>query len=256
MKYILSLWLTILLSSFFIITTVYAENKEHYINGIDPNYPPFSFIDESGNPTGFDVEALNWIADKLGFTVEHRPIGWDGIIPALLAKKIDMICSGMSITQEREKNILFTAPYWITQKVIIVQKDSTLSSEDIFYGEDIVLGVQYGTNEVTLLQKEQKIKNYKYKLRFYDSAPLAIRDLLSGRIKAVVMDSLPADNAIQHKKPIKKLYILDYSDAFGVAVRKENVQLAKRIEDGYLLLQADPFWKTLKQKYLAPRDNP
>lgn len=256
MKYVFSLCINVLFCFFFIVNSIYAEKKEHYINGIDAHYPPFSFIDEHGNPTGFDVEALNWIANKLGFTVEHRPIGWDGIIPALLTKKIDMICSGMSISSEREKNILFTRPYWITQKVLIVPKDSKLTPEEIFYGENIIVGVQCGTNESTFLEKEIKNKGYKYKLRHYDSSPLVINDLLNGRINAAVMDSLPIDNAIKHNKAIKKLYIIDYSDAFGVAVRKENTQLAKRIEDGFLLLQADPFWETLKKKYLPLRENP
>ena len=61
-----------------------AASAKTYVNGIDANYPPFSFVGEDGNPTGFDIEAMNWIAAKMGFEVKHQPMDWDGIIPASL----------------------------------------------------------------------------------------------------------------------------------------------------------------------------
>ena len=67
-----------------------AEEKV-LINGIDANYPPFAYVDQSGKPGGFDVDAVDWIAAKMGFKVKHVPVDWDGIIPNLLAKKIDFI---------------------------------------------------------------------------------------------------------------------------------------------------------------------
>ena len=90
-------------------TAVNAEKKT-FVNGIDADYPPHAFIDEKGNPKGFDVEALDWIADEMGFEIKHQPTAWDGIIPALLAKKIDMVFSGMSITPERMEKVNFSIP--------------------------------------------------------------------------------------------------------------------------------------------------
>lgn len=52
-----------------------AASAKTYVNGIDANYPPFSFVGEDGNPTGFDIEAMNWIAAKMGFEVKHQPMG-------------------------------------------------------------------------------------------------------------------------------------------------------------------------------------
>ena len=69
--------------------------------GIDGEYPPYSYIDETGKAVGFDVESIQWIAEQKGFEVEIAPTAWDGIIPALLAGKIDMVYSGMSITPDR-----------------------------------------------------------------------------------------------------------------------------------------------------------
>jgi amino acid ABC transporter substrate-binding protein, PAAT family (TC 3.A.1.3.-) len=80
-------------------TTVQVKT---YIVGIDGEYPPYSYVDPTGNATGFDVDSMRWIAQKKGFKVEFQPTAWDGIIPALEAKKIDLIYSGMTITEERK----------------------------------------------------------------------------------------------------------------------------------------------------------
>ena len=183
MKRIALRWLGALLLSITLAAPALAAGK-HLINGIDANYPPFAYVDETGKPAGFDVDSMNWIAKKMGFTVEHKPMDWDGIIPALLAKKIDMVCSGMSISPERKAQANFSDPYWTIRKIFITKKGSKVTEDQIYNGK-IKLGVQRGTNEHEMLQKAQAEKKYNYQLRFYDSGPMAIEDLLNGRIDAI-----------------------------------------------------------------------
>ena len=109
MKRIALRWLGALLLSITLAAPALAAGK-HLINGIDANYPPFAYVDETGKPAGFDVDSMNWIAKKMGFTVEHKPMDWDGIIPALLAKKIDMVCSGMSISPNARRRRISPIP--------------------------------------------------------------------------------------------------------------------------------------------------
>ena len=195
---------------------------KNYINGIDPNYPPFAYVDEkTGQPAGFDVDAMNWIAKTMGFTVTHKPMAWDGIIPALNAKEIDMICSGMSITKERAKVVQFSNPYWKVWRVFVTKADSSLTPKEIL-STSIKLGVQRGTSEAAALKKEQQEKKYPFTFSYYDSAPLAIEDLLNGRIAAAFMDELPADDSISKGKQIKKVGTHGQPDNFGVAMRKED----------------------------------
>ena len=146
-------WLGALLLSVTLAAPAMAAGK-HLVNGIDANYPPFAYVDETGKPAGFDVDSMNWIAKKMGFTVEHKPMDWDGIIPALLAKKIDMVCSGMSISPERKAQAAFSDPYWTIRKIFITKKGSKLTEDQIYNGK-IKLGVQRGTNEHEMLQQAQ-----------------------------------------------------------------------------------------------------
>ena len=183
--------LLVLALAAFLLATVPAKAEKAYVNGIDSNYPPFAYVDEkTGKPAGFDVDALDWIAAKMGFKVTHKAVAWDGIIPALASKQIDMIASGMSITEKRRKVVDFTKPYWTVRRVMVVRKDSKLSYDDILK-KDIKLGVQRGTSEADAIKQEQKEKGYPFELRFYESAPLAVEDLLNGRIDAALMDQLP-----------------------------------------------------------------
>ena len=82
------LWYRVLaLAALCILSSVSGIAAEKvYINGIDANFPPFAYVDKSGNPDGFDVKALGWIAKEMGFKVKHQPMDWDGIIPSLEAK--------------------------------------------------------------------------------------------------------------------------------------------------------------------------
>ncbi len=248
MKKILAFGMLALLLS---VGSAHAAQKT-YVNGIDANYPPFGYVDEKGTPAGFDVESMDWIAQKMGFKVEHKPIAWDGIIPALLAGQIDMVASGMSITEARQQMVNFSNPYWEVSRVFIAKNDSDLNPAKIL-AADTKIGVQRGTSEAADFQKEVKEKKLPVELVYYESAPLIVEDLLNGRIQAGLMDKLPADDSISKGKAVKIVGVHGKPDNFGVAVRKDDNELRTMINNGYKLLMADPRWKELQKKYLEKK---
>jgi polar amino acid transport system substrate-binding protein len=246
-----SLLLSLVAACILLTGTALAQDK--YINGVDANYPPFAFLDKSGKPTGFDVDSMNWIGNKMGFTVEHVPMDWDGIIPSLLAKKIDMVCSGMSISPERQERVNFSEPYWKVRKYLLVQTNSSLTRDDLLKGKK-TLAVQAGTNEAELLKQQIDKEGWNYTLKFYESPPLVIEDLLNGRVDGAAIDSAPADEAMNKgRKAIKVVGEFAEPDDFGVAVRKEDSALLKKINRGYELLKKDPYWEELQTNYINLR---
>lgn len=220
-----------------------------YINGIDANFPPFAYVDKSGNPDGFDVKALDWIAKEMGFKVKHQPMDWDGIIPSLKAKKIDIVASGMSITEERRQQVSFTSPYWTIKQVLVTKKDAKVTVEKAL-ADGNKIGVQRGTTEAKWIE-ENLIKKggKKFELVQYDSAPLAVEDVLNGRIVAAAMDDAPAKDAAR-KKPVKILGGFGMADEqFGYAVRKEDAEFLKKLNEGLKKLMKSPAWAELKKTY-------
>jgi polar amino acid transport system substrate-binding protein len=224
-----------------------AEEKV-LINGIDANFPPFAFVDKTGNPSGFDVESLDWIAREEGFKVKHQPMDWDGIIPSLKAKKIDLIASGMSVTAERRKEVSFTIPYWKIIQVLVVPKDSKLTVDEALSKNNKV-GVQRGTTEAKWMEENLVKKGKQFELVYYDSAPLAVEDLVNGRIVAAAMDDAPAKDA-ERKKPVKILGSFGMpEEEFAYAVRQDDTELLNKLNDGLKKLMATPTWEELKKKY-------
>lgn len=233
-----------LMAAFAMVGTAMAQKT--YVNGIDLNFPPYGYVDKTGQPAGFDVESMNWIAEKLGFEVEHQPMDWSGIIPALTSGKIDLIASGMSITPEREKVVNFTIPYKTIKQVMIVKKDADLDTASILDGNKRI-GVQRGTTAYAWLE-ENKAK-HNYSLVIYDSFPLAAQDLVMGRVDACPMDDTIA-NEIAKAKPVKIVGEFGQpAELYGYAVRKEDKELLETLNKGLEMLMKDPRWNELKKKY-------
>ena len=226
--------------------SLFAADK--IVNGIDANFPPFAYIDQTGKAAGFDVEAMDWIAREMGFEVEHTPIDWDGIITSLLTKKIDVIASGMSITEARAQQVNFSIPYWKIEQVFVAKNDSALTVDDVLKGSK-ALGVQQGTSEAKWLKEEAGKQGWNFDLRYYSSAPLAVEDVLNGRIAAAAMDDAPARDAAS-KKPVKILGTFGmHSEEFGYAVRKGDDELLAKVNAGLKKLMASPYWDELAKKY-------
>ena len=225
---------------------VFAGKK--IVNGIDANFPPFAFIDQTGKPSGFDVEAMDWIAKEMGYDVEHKAFDWDGIVTSLVTKKIDIIASGMSITPDRQKKVNFTIPYWKIEQVLVVKNDSNATVEELL-NSGKVIGVQQGTSEAKWLKAEAKKQGWDVKLRYYNSSPLAVEDILNGRIAAAAMDDAPAKDAAS-KKAVKSIGSFGmHSEDFGYAIRKADEQLLKDVNEGLKRLMASPHWDELIKKY-------
>ena len=240
----------VLLASLLLTATFAMAEEKVYINGIDANFPPFAFVDKSGAPDGFDVKALDWIANEMKFKVKHQPMDWDGIIPSLKAKKIDIVASGMSITDERKKEVSFTTSYWKIKQVLVGKKDAKITAEKAL-ADGNKIGVQRGTTEAKWIA-ENLIKKggKKFELVQYDSAPLAIEDVVNGRIVAAAMDDAPALDAAK-KKPVKILGGFGMADeTFGYAIRKEDSEFLKKVNEGLKRLMKSPYWAELKKKYI------
>ncbi|MBS4021353.1 MAG: transporter substrate-binding domain-containing protein [Dethiobacter sp.] len=109
----------------------------------DMAYAPFEFINDAGNPEGFDVDLIRAIAAEMGFAVNLINTNWDGIIPSLLAGNSDLIISAMTITEERAKSVTFSEPYFEATQYIAVKQGSKIKKLADLEGKKI--GVQNAT---------------------------------------------------------------------------------------------------------------
>lgn len=220
-----------------------------YRVGIDAAYQPFSMVGPDGKATGFDVDSMKWIAKDQGFEVEFLPIAWDGIIPALLAGKIDLVYAGMTITEERKEKVNFSKPYWTVNQMVVVKEGSPITLDEVKNGS-VVIGTQRGCTAAIWI--DENLVNQSLmpaeNLKLYDNTPLAVDDLVSGRIDAVMYDSTVMNDIIAGK-PVTKVGMVETNEDFGIAVRKDDTELLDKLNTGLEKLMASPDWEALKQKY-------
>ena len=243
--------LVLLALSLLVLTApaIAAENQV-YINGIDADYPPHAYVDEQGNPAGFDVEALDWIAEEMGFEVKHQPTAWDGIVSSLLAEKIDLVFSGMSITEERKEKVNFSIPYWSIDQAICVPVNSNLNAIAAFVG-DYKVGTQRGCTAAMWIEDNLIKPGFfpKEQLKLYEGFSLAVKDLLNKRVDAAMMDDVMVEDAIRQGREIKIVGTIKTGEEYGVAVRKGDQELLDLIDEGLKRIMRSPKWEELKAKY-------
>lgn len=220
-----------------------------YTIGIDGEYPPYSYIDTDGNAQGFDVDSAKWIAKNQGFEVEFQPLAWDGIIPALLAGKIDMVYSGMTITDERSLKVNFSTPYLQVDQGVAFNNDSEMTFEDFMAGKAVV-GAQRGTTGA-IWTEENLIATGLISadsLKYYDNFPSVVTDLQNKRIDAAIYDVPSLRDAIAGK-PMEIRGQIDTGEVYGIAIRKEDTELLGKMNAGLDNLMDDDYWQELLVEY-------
>ena len=236
-----------------------SSAKTLYVDGIDAAFPPFSFIDESGQARGFDVDVIRWIADEMDFEVEIVPIDWDAIIPTLITGNIDLIASGMTITAARQERVAFTDAYWAIDLDVVVRQTEDAEGEPLLEltlftavqpGRKI--GVQRGTTAQDWLDENVIAAGIGIELVLYENFLLALEDLLVGRLDAAVMDGPTAQSGIADR-PLAVAGTIKTGEIYGYAVRKADTELLALLNEGLRRIQATDTWDELVAKWLAAK---
>jgi polar amino acid transport system substrate-binding protein len=225
------------------------EGRSRYVIGVDGNYPPFTYRDDSGNFTGFDIEAARWIADREGFDAEFVAVPWAGIIPALQEGSIDMIYSGMTVTLERQKVVEFTTPYYTVNKSVAVRAGSNHTMDDLYAGR-LRVGAETGSTSETWVERNLVATGRMpaSSMVLYSGISELTDGLVKGEIDASVNEA-PTQKLIIAGKPLVILGEIPTQEQYAVAVRKTDPGIKAMLDDGLQRLKADPYWQELREKY-------
>jgi polar amino acid transport system substrate-binding protein len=182
------------------------EGSKTYIVGTSADYPPFEWIDSNGNYVGLDMDLMRVIAVFGGYQVEFRDIGFDSLIPALQAGKIDIIAAAMNSTSERAKIVDFTDVYWRADQPIMVKNDSDLNIVTAL-SQNHKVGAQRGTTQADWIQNNLIDKGVEVKLELYETNDSGVMDLVNGRIDAFICDA-PEAKVFSENNPLKMVGVI------------------------------------------------
>ena len=216
--------------------------------GIEAAYPPFNNKDASGNVVGFDKDIGDALCAKM--KVEKCEVyvsDWDGIIPALNAKKFDFLVSSLSITDERKQAVDFTDPYYSNKLQFIAPKNVDFKTDKASL-KGKVIGTQRATLAGTWLED-----NYgnDVEIKLYDTQENAYLDLVSGRIDGILADKYVQYEWLKSKDGMNFEFkgepVVD-SDKIGIAVRKGD-PLREKLNKALAEIKADGTYKKINDKY-------
>lgn len=206
-----------------------SGEKNKIVIGLDDNFPPFGFHDESGELVGFDIDMAKEAAKRLGIEVEFKPIDWDSKETELNSKKIDAIWNGLSITPEREKNILFSRPYENGPQILLVRADSPIQGKADLAGK--IVGTQQGSTGLEAINQEPELRDSFKELKQYSDNVTSFMDLEVGRIDAVVVAKTTAAYFMQKNKTNFRIIDVGYPDIpSGVGMRKDDTALKAKLD--------------------------
>jgi arginine/ornithine transport system substrate-binding protein len=220
--------------------------------GTEAAYKPFAYVLPSGELTGFDIDITKALCAQMKADCTIVNQSFDGLIPALNAKKIDAIIASMSITPERLKAIDFAGPYYTVPALFIAPKDSGIElTADGLDGKYV--GVQRGSTMANYVTKNFP----KAKVQSYDTSDAANLDLASGRIDLVFADSVVLQDFLASKDgedfaavgdPVYDPEVL--GTGAGIGLRQGDTELKQKFNDALAAIIASGEYKTINDKYI------
>jgi polar amino acid transport system substrate-binding protein len=215
---------------------------------------PWAMRGKNGQLIGYEIDVATRLAEDMGVKAEFVPTAWDGIIPALLTGKFDIIIGGMSITPERNLTVNFTMPYANSGTHMVAHKElaAGFSTLEDFNKPEVVLTARRGATPATAAKRLLP----KAMLRQFDEDALALQEVLNGKAHAFITSTpTPAFEALKHPGtlflPIAEPFV---QGAEGFALRKGDPDALNFFNNWVMLRQQDGWLKERHDYWFKTRD--
>lgn len=225
------------------------KNSDTLVMATNATFPPYESV--SGDDiVGIDVDIANAIAKKLGKKLKIEDVSFDSIIAGVQNDKYDFGMAGMTVTDERKKNVDFTESYAKAVQVVIVKEDSDIKSIDDISSKNKI-GVQQGTTGD--IYASDTVENGGYgedAVTKYNSGPDAVQALLSDKVDCVIIDNEPAKAYVAANQGLKILDSSFADEEYAICVKKGNSQLKNDINKALKALKDDGTIDKIVSKYI------
>ncbi len=222
------------------------EEKKVLTMATNAEFPPYEYYD-GDKIVGIDAEVAALIAEKLGMELKIEDVAFDSIIPGVQAGKYDMGMAGMTVTEDRLKDVNFSESYAKGVQVVIVKDGGTIASLDDVAGKKI--GVQTNTTGDIYASGDFGEENVVK----YENGALAVEALKSGKVDCVIIDNEPAKAYVAANEGLKILETEYVEEDYAICFAKENTELQEKVNAALKELIADGSVKNVVDKYIPSK---
>ncbi|WP_234283515.1 MULTISPECIES: transporter substrate-binding domain-containing protein [Halomonadaceae] len=212
-------------------------------------YPPFSYVDTSGNLVGFDVDIANALADRMGVEANIQTSPWNGIVAALAGGRFDACICSMSVTEEREKAVDFTDSYYRSGLSIWVQEGTDdVNGIDDFEGKNVGSTLGETGNQWATEHGEGKWRN-----QTFQGLPDMLNALTTGRIDVMVADDIPVYVALNEQDlAIKQVDVGELpSWPAAISIQKNTPELKEALNTALAEIKADGTYQGIVDRWIG-----
>lgn len=235
------------------LTVEAVKEKGSLVIATSPDFPPFEELTAEGTVEGIEIDILNLICDELGVELVIEQMDFDSVLPGIQAGKYDVGVSGISVTEKRLKNTLFTDPYCLAAQAIVVTADSPIAAKADLEGKTV--SVQTGTTAESFCMEEG------YTVSSFAANADAQLALVTGKVDAWVIDDLTAAEMVASYNEDNPGALVILSEAmttepYAFAFQLGNDDLVDEINTILNKLVADGTVKGIFEKFNAPYTSP
>ena len=221
-----------------------ATEDDVLVMATNAEFPPYEYYDGS-DIVGIDAEFAAAIAEKLGMELKIEDMAFDSIIPAVQSGKADFGAAGMTVTEDRQKQVDFSDTYYTGRQVIIVTEDnSEIAGPDDLAGKKI--GVQLGTTGDIYASDDYGDDNVER----YNKGFEAVQALQQGKIDAVIIDDQPAKTFVAENKGLKILETEYVEEDYALCFKKDS-DLVEKVNKAIAELKEDGTFDAIIDKYIG-----
>ena len=251
MKKTLSLLLTALMLLSLSAAAFAADSpadRTSFIMGIDPEYPPFSYMGDDGEYTGFDVEICQAVCDYLGWELEIFGVNWDEKLIQLDSMECDCVWSGMTILDSmKEAGYVISEPYYYNTQVLVVKEDSGIDSSADLAGK--IVAVQLGTSGEALLNEDlAELAGTFDSILTCDSFLKCFTELQGNAVDAVFVDLPVAASYVAKNEGLKIIDEELGAEYYGIAFRSGDAELCAAVDEAVQALVEDGTYAEIAAK--------
>lgn len=207
-----------------VITSGCGKKDDELVLATEAGFAPYEYY-KDGKIVGVDIDIAKEIAKRLDKKLVVKDVSFDFLINEVKSGKADFAAAGISITEEREKEVDFTDEYTISNQVVVVRKDSAL--RDFSELKNKKIAAQLGTVADLYVSENYKDATLVTHKKYLS----AVEDVKSKKVDCLIMDELPAKEIVKTNSELKVMDGILFQDKYGMIVKKGNTELKERINE-------------------------